>query len=365
MVRGISMLDYCRSPKKIQFELSNLCNALCLGCVRTDTTNYNESKSFIKNKQIVEIDTFKKLLTSPGMSTVEILEFCGTIDEPLMHPNFFDILELSNKINPNFKIVIHTNASLRSVDDWSRLANLLKKFKSHRILFSIDGVEEQHEFYRQKTSYKKIIENVKSFISSGGFAVWQFIVFPWNQHQVEIAKQTSQDLGFQEFVSRIDRSGVSKFSIDHIHKLKLLNKKKDQNQSLDINNLIKSYKKIENYSITCRYRDEGMYFLSYDSRLWPCCFLANGFLSNNQSQRDFQTKRIYEIYGYDFNDLTIYSVDKILESDFFKKDLVSSWNNSISTNKDGKLIRCAETCNNNKLQYMPVGQYKEVVKHYE
>jgi MoaA/NifB/PqqE/SkfB family radical SAM enzyme len=358
------MLEYLLEPKKIQFELSNLCNALCLGCVRTDTTNYNESKSIIKDKKLVSLETFEKLTSDPLMSSVELLEFCGTIDEPLMHPEFFEILEIAKKINTNFKIVIHTNASLRPKKDWTRLAKLLKTFKSHRILFSIDGIDEQHEFYRQKTNYKKIIENAQSFISAGGFAVWQYLVFPWNTHQVDQAKEISQTLGFREFVTRIDRSGISRLSVADIKKIKSLDRKKDQDQN-DVEKLIESRKSIQNYSITCRYRDEGMYFMSYDSRLWPCCFISNGFLANEDSQREFQTKRIYDAYGYDFNDLSVRSVEEILQSDFFKKDLVSSWGNPISTDKTGKLIKCADTCNDNRLRYMPIGKYKEVIKHYE
>jgi MoaA/NifB/PqqE/SkfB family radical SAM enzyme len=358
------MLEYLLTPKKIQFELSNLCNALCLGCVRTDTNNYNESKNIIKDKKIVSLETFKKLISDPLMSSVEILEFCGTIDEPLMHPDFFEILESAKKINPALKIVIHTNASIRSKKDWIKLAKLLKTFRSHRILFSIDGLDKEHEFYRQKTNYKKIIENAQSFISAGGFAVWQYLVFPWNEHQIDQAKEISQKLGFREFILRRDRSGISKFSVDDIKKIKSLDRKNDQDQK-NIQKLIESRRSIENYSITCRYRDEGMYFMSYDSRLWPCCFISNGFLANDESQRDFQIKRLYDIYGVDFNDLSIKSVEEILQSDFFKKDLVSSWNNPISLDKTGKLIKCADTCNTNKLQHMPVGKYKKVIKHYE
>jgi len=358
------VLDYLSTPKKLQFELSNLCNALCLGCVRTDTNNYNQPKSFIKNKQLVSVETFTRLISSPAMSTVETLEFCGTIDEPLMHPNFFDIIESAHNINPNFKIRIHTNASLRSKKDWQRLAELLNRFKSHRVLFSIDGIGEQHEFYRQKTDYTKILENASAFIDSGGTAIWQFIIFPWNSHQVEDAKQLSERMKFQEFVTRIDRSGISNLSVIEIKEIKSIDKKISQKET-ELETLISSRQNVENYSITCRYKNEGMYFISYDSRLWPCCFISNGFLSNDQSQRDFQTKRIYDNYGYDFNDLSVNSVDEILESSFFKKDLVSSWNNPISTNTTGKIIKCADTCNNLKLSYMPIGQYKEVVKHHE
>ena len=64
---------------------------------------------------------------------------------------------------------------------------------------SIDGLEDTHSYYRQGTNWKKIINNAKSFISSGGRAVWQFIPFAHNEHQIKSCIRLSQQLGFKEF----------------------------------------------------------------------------------------------------------------------------------------------------------------------
>ena len=112
---------YIPVPDKIQFEISSMCNALCLGCVRTDTRTFNNPKSKVPKKQLVSIETVVELLTSKPMSTVTNIEFCGTIDEPMMHPDFLEMLEAINNINPGFyRVVIHTNAGVRSTDDWTR-----------------------------------------------------------------------------------------------------------------------------------------------------------------------------------------------------------------------------------------------------
>ena len=66
------MNDYVSVPKKIQFELSSMCNALCLGCVRTDNDNFNRSKPSVPKKQMVSVDTVSKLLSSASMSSVQI-----------------------------------------------------------------------------------------------------------------------------------------------------------------------------------------------------------------------------------------------------------------------------------------------------
>lgn len=355
------MFEYLPTPTKIQFELSSMCNALCLGCVRTDNDNFNRSKPAIPKKKIVSVETIVKLLTSPAMQTINTLEFCGTIDEPLMHPDFFEIIDKAYDINPNYRIVIHTNAGIRSVDEWAKLALSLQRFKTqHKVLFSIDGIGDTHEFYRQLTSYDRIIENAKSFITAGGNAVWQFLIFPWNQHQIEDASKLSEEMNFSGFITRRDRSVITNLGKEVVLKRKEANLKKANVENPSMAELLETYKPIENAKIFCENKKEGMYFVSHDSRLWPCCFIPNGFFQYPPIKVDFLKQRLYNNYGESFNDITRTSVEDIVNSPFFKNDLVESWDNTVSTGPCGKITRCAETCNVEKLKVLPIGKHKLV-----
>jgi MoaA/NifB/PqqE/SkfB family radical SAM enzyme len=333
---------------------------LCLGCVRTDNKNFNRSKLAVPKKQLVSVETVVKLLSSAVMSSVHTLEFCGTIDEPLMHPDFFEILEQALLINPNYKIIIHTNASVRSADDWTKLATILTKFTSpHKVSFSIDGIGKTHEFYRQHTSYEKILENAQAFINAGGTAIWQFLIFPWNRHQIDEASTLSNEMKFNGFITRIDRSIVSTMG-----KVEIINRKsKNRTAQLDwptdtVDDLISTYAEINTVNITCETKKESQYFVSYDSRLWPCCFIPNGFFQTVQVKTDFLKKRLYDNYGEDFNDITLHSIEKIVQSKFFSNDLVESWDNPVGTGPCGKITRCAETCNVDRLKVLPIGKHK-------
>lgn len=352
------MNDYLNKPHKIQFELSSMCNALCLGCVRTDTRNFNQAKPLIPKKQIVEVDTFVKLISSEEMSSVKVLEFCGTIDDPLMHPDFLELLERAYEINPNYKINIHTNASLRNEADFEKLAHILKKFSEHELLFSIDGLGETHSIYRQFTNYDKIIANAKAYINAGGRAVWQFLIFPWNEHQVEEAKQISKELGFAVFLQRHDRSIATGLGLEKIKGKKQKNTLHDIVEEHSMDQLLESYENINSVEIACNNQEKGMYFVSFDSKLWPCCFIPNGFLQQQPRKVEYLHKRLYETYGKDFNDLTKKSIKEIVNNDFYKNDLVESWNNPVALGKCGKITRCAETCNVAKLKTLPIGKPK-------
>lgn len=339
-------MKYVENPITVQFEISSMCNALCLGCQRTDSDNYNKSWSHIPAKQTVSRETIKKLLVSPAFSTVERIEFCGTIDEPLMHPEFLEILDDLYTINANYRIRIHTNASLRPIAFWKELANKLNRFnKPYIVFFSIDGLEDTHSIYRQFTDYNTIIRNAKAFIAAGGRATWQFLVFPWNAHQVEQARSISASLGFDEFRERNDRSGISEEGLDHVNESKRLD------ESYQAKPDTRTYEKYDDMDIDCFTKKEKMYFVSYDSKLWPCCFFGN---ARYMPVYEKFKERIFDNYGKTFNDLTLHTVEEILSSDLYQQDLVESWNNKVGCGTKDKVNRCAMICSVKALEKRPV-----------
>jgi hypothetical protein len=86
-----------------------------------------------------------------------------------------------------------------------------------------------------------------------------------------------------------------------------------------------------------------MYFLSYDSKIWPCCFLHNGYFMRH-NMYDHLTSRINKNYGDTFNSLLHNSIDDIVQHQFFQNDLIESFDNDIGEGKCGKIKRCADVC---------------------
>lgn len=352
-------MNYLADPIRLQFELSSMCNALCLGCVRTDTTNFSNSKSVIPDKQYITFDVFKKILTAPSFQSATELEFCGVIDDPLMHPEFIEFLEYAATVKP-YRILIHTNASLRNKQYWTKLAEVLKKHHRHVVRFSIDGLEDTNHIYRQNTTWSKIIENAQAFIDAGGYAMWQFLLFPWNSHQVDAAKSLSIDMGFKEFIVRHDRSIVTSIGLDNIKS------KKDSKVSnisfgvTTIDTINQSLSKYHGDEIYCDTQNRKMFFIGYDAKLWPCCFLHNGFITSDSGRQKLLTQRLFDAYGsQDWNDLNIHSVEEILNHEFYNFDLVNSWQaSSHSISKGSRIFRCTEVCSVKKLQQVPIGNFK-------
>ncbi len=354
------MTEFLLKPKLLQIELSSFCNALCLGCHRTNTKNYNSIRPSIPKNKIVSVETFTKLLNSNIMASLEELEFCGTIDEPTMHPNFLEILHtVQNK--KKYRITIHTNGSTRDPNYWKKLAEVCKLYPEHLVLFNIDGLEDTNHIYRQYTNFNKIIENAKAFIDAGGETQWQFIIFPWNKHQIQEASKLSNQLGFDRFVTRHDSSHITNDSAlggnealeDILEKKKLNIKMAGPGDPVD-------YSEVQNRKIECNSLSKSMYFVSCDSKLWPCCFIPNGFyLASTFS--NYLHERMYKNYDENFNDLTKFSADEIVNHAFYKNDLVTSFNNKVGTGCTDKISRCADTCTVNQLKKIPIGKVKEYV----
>lgn len=352
-------MNYLNDPIKLQFELSSMCNALCLGCVRTDTQTFNNKKFIIPEKEYISFDVFKKILLAPEFSSVTHLEFCGTIDDPLMHPELLDFLSFASIVG-KYNVQIHTNASLRNAKYWTELAEVLKKHDSHSVKFSIDGMEDTNHIYRQNTTWSKIMENAEAFIQAGGIASWQYLIFPWNQHQIMDAKALSVKMGFYEFMSRHDRSVATTRGLENIQKIKASNIQKRTNNYSSIDSINNDLSESVNNEIQCNNQIKKMYFIGFDSKLWPCCFLNNGFMNMDEGKTNLLQQRLFDTYGDDsWNDLTKHSVREILDHEFYSDDLTASWqSNQHGPNKTDRIHRCTEVCNVKKLKELPIGEAK-------
>jgi molybdenum cofactor biosynthesis enzyme MoaA len=361
------MNNYLLNPNKLQFEISSMCNALCLGCVRTDSLNFSDKKDMIPHKQYLDPELFKKIIAAPEFATVRQIEFCGTIDDPLMHPNFLEILEsiadhwqqVRDPKDNSYTIFIHTNASLRTPSYFAEMAKILKRVPIHNVKFSIDGMEDTNHLYRQNTSWKKIMENAEAFINAGGTAHWQYLIFPWNEHQLMQAKELSVKMKFFEFSSRHDRSIATGLGMEKIQKIKVGDIVR-KNVNSTVESLIEKHHDLAQDEISCNNKNKKMYFISFEGRLWPCCFLHNGSFSLDAGRVELLRKQVIESYeDPDWNRLDLHSVGEVLNHEFYTNNLVESWqHHEHGTGKTDRILRCSEVCGVKRLEVLPIGNYK-------
>lgn len=348
-------MPFIDTPVSLQIELSNVCNALCPTCQR-NTIDWqvlkdmkeNQVELTMENLPVVNVPTVSEasniyvepkvidnIIKSNLYKQITRIEFVGTIDDPLASPYLSIILDMFRREKSNINFTLHTNGSLRTPGYFNELAKFFIK-PGNSISFSIDGLEDTNHLYRRNCQWQKIMENAKAFISAGGRAKWQFIEFPWNKHQVDTAKQLSEQMGFQEFLHRKNIHTQWKQDLS------------DWNWGdfVDMVELdpVYSIAKIDpTDKITCNYQKRKQYHISYDSKLWPCCIL-NSNRGHVKIKRHF-AENFNSRYTKDWNCLKKNSVDDIIAHQFYKNDLVKSWtSNTHGSGPQDRIISCTMSC---------------------
>ena len=164
-------------------------------------------------------------------------EFCSQLDLIYMCGNYGDAMT-SNTTIPAIEywhrmgvpqISVYTNGSGRNSDWWQALAQAMTG-ENDSVIFSIDGLADTNSIYRRNTNWDRIMQSVNSFIQAGGKAVWHYLIFEHNQHQVESARALAEKLGFVDFVPK----ATSRFVAQEIYNKESANQQQQQAVNLQV-----------------------------------------------------------------------------------------------------------------------------------
>ena len=274
----------------LELELTSRCNAACFLCPRT---NPNFTKELNHNREITP-ENLKNWLPTNLLKNLKQLKLKGTFSDPLISKHFVQIIEYFNENSSLERININTNGSLRNKKFWQWLAtNLPKKSK---VTFGIDGLEDTHAIYRVNTDFNKIIKNAVSFIEAGGSAIWQFIEFEHNKHQIEECKSLAEELKFE------------KFFVMHNDRIE------------DDEDRKKITESIIGKKISCRSITNKEIFINWDGEVFPCC-MTGVFSVKSKNYFDFVSWK-KNILNQDFKNINLnyHTLENILDfyNDFYQ-----------------------------------------------
>ena len=190
-------MDY----KSVEIELTTKCTLLCPACPRT-----YRRKSWLRKGRREDIawdtghldkNVVFHTFDSPDFQSIR---FVGSYGDCIYHPDFIEIATKACEVGDRKLIRFETNGSHRKQEFWKQLSELpWPKKKEFR--FSIDGLEDTNHIYRKNSVWKDIVTAVETLASGNNKPklIWQMLVFPYNEHQVEQAQALSKELGFDEF----------------------------------------------------------------------------------------------------------------------------------------------------------------------
>ena len=174
----------------LDIELTSFCNIDCPGCFRQIK---RKVVNHILDTEMLSFEKLRKWITPKEFPKLKLVNFCGSIDEPTLHPELLDIVKYFNE--HSVSINISSNGSTKTEKFWHDLGK-----EKVSVFFGVDGIDQKSlEKYRVGANFKKLQKNWRAFINAGGKATWQFIVFEHNEYLLEDAKKIADEEGFDNF----------------------------------------------------------------------------------------------------------------------------------------------------------------------
>lgn len=310
------MYNY-KDIRTIHLEITSKCQASCPMCARNIQGGIDNPFMTLAE---ISLEQFKEWFPVEFIQQLDRLYMCGNLGDPIIAKDTLSIFQYLRDNNSKIQLSMNTNGSAQKKKFWQQLASL-----GITIRFGIDGLADKHSLYRIGTDWNKIIDNAKSFIDHGGYAVWDMLVFEHNKHQVEDCRSLSHQLGFKEFYSK----NTARFRDNQLHVLDRRGK------TVHILHPTERSKNIvtapESKNISCKVAKEKNLYVSATGIVTPCCWLElSSIPPHNPNRVDYMDK--VGVYP----NLKEYKLKEIFDSGYF--DVISQ------TWACDPLKECAKQC---------------------
>lgn len=175
--------DYVKNQRFVRpnIDTSHRCVFKCPQCIRQKTSSQEQ----IRRSFDLEEHNFKKILDYYANG----ITFCGQISDPIYHPNFLKLLKMCHGQGKAVRIA--TVGSGKSDAWWDEAFSYGQG--ENAWYFGVDGIDRKSELYRVGSNFEDVWKRMKQGRDLGHVIVWQYIIFGYNEHEIdraiEIAKQ--------------------------------------------------------------------------------------------------------------------------------------------------------------------------------
>ncbi len=324
--------------RAVHIEMTEKCNLVCLMCDRNKSGG--AVNHFLKGRELT-LDLLKKVFTKDFCNQLKRVYFCGNYGDAILAPDLLSTLQYLKSQNPQLKTSVVTSGCSRPLHWWRELTKVVDSIR-----FGIDGLEDTHKIYRQGAIWSLIIRNAKAYIDDGGYAIWDYLVFGHNEHQIEKARQLSEELGFEEFIVKKTGRFFSNIKLEGKDEHKGLTKPKAEqniNRSLKKESkVVEKYGNLDSYldqaKIDCKVLKNKEIYISAEGIVLPCCWLAGQMYKWYLAPKSAQ---IWELIDKDEININKKSLNDIFKSGIFNK-IQDTWVKP--STDEGKLKTCALKC---------------------
>ena len=186
-----------RRIKVLHLEPTDVCQASCPLCARETDSAFDRKK-----QHHLTISHIQKHFSDRVISNLDKVFMCGTYGDPAAAKHTLDIYRWARHLNPDITLGMNTNGAIQNTFWWHELGRLFNQSRDY-VVFSIDGLQDTNATYRRGVDWHKLMANADAYISAGGSAHWDMLVYRHNQHQVEECEQLARDMGFKWFRAKV------------------------------------------------------------------------------------------------------------------------------------------------------------------
>ena len=177
----------------VDVAITNLCNARCPQCQRTDRNGLGT----VSTLPLItwSLNDFKKRFNIKCLKDISEISFCGTWGDPLMAKDIEPIVKYIMD-NSKVKVMITTNGSIRTDKFYWDLGVYCGRRLS--MVIDVDGIDEQmHQKYRRGTSLRKSLDALLSLSQTKAIPLSQSIIFKHNEEYKDQIKELALSHGSQ------------------------------------------------------------------------------------------------------------------------------------------------------------------------
>ena len=123
------------------------------------------------------------------------ISWCGQMGDPIYHSDMHSLLDVA--IDEQTDLSIATNGFGKKDKWWDISYEKVAQIKKHRWVFGVDGLPKDSHNYRVNQDGEAVFRQMIRGVNAGNNIIWQYIVFSYNEDNIEEAQKMAKDNGIQ------------------------------------------------------------------------------------------------------------------------------------------------------------------------
>jgi hypothetical protein len=257
-----TQMSTLRNIDILHIEPTDVCQLACPLCARETDLAFDKN-----SHHHLSVEQVKSQFDKDFILGLEKMFMCGNYGDPAAGKHTLELYRYFRSINPTITLGMNSNGALQNISWWQQLAGIFSQSQDY-VVFSIDGLEDTNHLYRRNCNWSKLIENARAFISAGGSAHWDMLIYQHNEHQVTACQQLAKEMGFTWFRAKVSKRPL----VDSLKRPVFWANTAPKSGAID-----------------CMALKENSIFVSADGKISPCCWLGEKGVEHTEFDKVMQS----------------------------------------------------------------------------